>query len=163
MGAAPIAVVTADFIESRSYDAASRKRLAAALQRGFQDAEAVFPKAAVTALGLRITAGDEFQFVLQDVPNSLTFVLYLRSVLATQPLSPIPRFRAAVGIGEAKLSPGRGRRASPYEWDGPAFVLAREGLQALTGKRGFVRWTSVLTQDPHLNRTLRILNAFQDH
>ena len=87
----------------------------------------------------------------------------MRSLLAIEPLKPVPRFRAAIGVGKATISPARSPSASPYEWDGPAFVRAREGIETLAGKRGFVRWTSVTTGDLGADRPLGIITGFQDY
>jgi hypothetical protein len=163
MGARFVATVTADFIESRAYSSPERRRLATLLRQAFDRARAVFPNRAVTDVGFRISAGDEFQFVLDDPAVALPFVLFLRSTLAQGNLTPMVRFRAAIGVGPVTYAPARGRRAAAYEWDGPAFARAREGLDSMTRRRGFARWTTIITGQEPLDRTLNVVLGFQDY
>ena len=73
MGAArqgQVAVVTGDIINSRAYHSAARARLNVALHRAL---DAIVPptNAALARLDFRVTAGDEFQFVLGDTERAL--------------------------------------------------------------------------------------------
>ena len=79
MGAArqgQVAVVTGDIINSRGYHTAARARLNVALHRAF---DAIVPptNVALARLDFRVTAGDEFQFVLGDTERALETVLNL--------------------------------------------------------------------------------------
>src|SRR5262245_18598833 len=141
-----LAVLTADVVGSSRYPAADRRKLDKILRQAFADVERRFPGAIHTGMAFRITAGDEFQCVIADPPRALDIVTYLRAVAATEGLTPPVRLRAAVGIGELTTP----RRASPYEEDGPAFVLARRGLETIHHARS-PRDTRLVTGNPDLN------------
>src|SRR5437773_9568222 len=138
---APIAVLTADVVGSSRYSSADRRKLDAVIRKAFTEVEHRFPDAIHTRLAFRITAGDEFQCVIRDVPRALEILTYLRAVAATGGLRPPVRFRASLGVGEISV----GRRASPYEEDGTAFVRSRQGLDELDKMRSPKRWTKLLT------------------
>ena len=115
----PVGVVTADIINSRSYDAAARARLNEALRRAFN---AIVPatNVALAHLDFRVTAGDEFQFVLGDPGRALETVFLMRSRLAQEPMEPMVRFRASIGVGPVQLPAGarRAREAVRVGWSG---------------------------------------------
>ncbi|MGH7316184.1 MAG: SatD family protein [Candidatus Rokuibacteriota bacterium] len=94
-----------------------------------------------TRLAFRITAGDEFQCVISDVPRVLDILTYFRGVVATGGLTPPVCLRAAVGIGELSTP----KRDNPYEEDGPAFVKARHGLEEIAKLRSPLRATKLVT------------------
>jgi SatD family protein len=136
-----VAVLTADVIGSSAYSRADRRRLDSILRKAFADVEGHFPGAIYTRMAFRITAGDEFQCVISDVPRALDVVTYVRAFVATGGLRPPVRFRAAIGVGEISTQ----RRESPYEEDGPAFRHSRRGLELMAKGRGPVRWTRLIT------------------
>jgi len=107
----PVAVVTADIINSRSYDAAARARLNDALRRAF-NAIVLAMNVALAHLDFRVTAGDEFQFVLGDPGRALETVFLMRSRLAQEPMEPMVRFRASIGVGPVRHRPTRALKRS---------------------------------------------------
>jgi hypothetical protein len=151
----PVGVVTADIINSRSYDAAARARLNDALRRAFN---AIVPatNVALAHLDFRVTAGDEF--VLGDPGRALETVFLMRSRLAQEPIEPMVRFRASIGVGPVRYRPARGALGKPYEWDGPAFVRAREGLERM--KRD--RWTTVRTSVESIDEQCDVILGLVD-
>ena len=92
-----VAVVTADIIGSTRYSALDRRRVDALLRRAFRDAERRYPEAVHTRMAFRITTGDEFQWVMSDVPRTFDVLMYLRAVAASAGLVPGLRFRASIG------------------------------------------------------------------
>jgi SatD family (SatD) len=140
-GSRIVAVMTGDIIASKRYPPRERQRLDRMLHAAFGDMEKRFPGAIHTRLAFRITAGDEFQCVIRDVPRALEIMTYVRAVVATGGLRPPVRFRASLGVGEISV----GKRANPYEEDGPAFVRSRQGLDELDRMRSPKRWTKLLT------------------
>lgn len=140
-GSRIVAVMTGDIIGSTRYSPKERQRLDRVLRAAFGDLEKRFPGAVHTRIAFRITAGDEFQCVIRDVPRALEILTYVRAVAATGGLRPPVRFRASLGVGEISV----GRRASPYEEDGTAFVRSRQGLDELDKMRSPKRWTKLLT------------------
>jgi len=136
-----VAVMTGDIIGSKRYSPKERRRLDQVLRAAFGDMERRFPGAIHTRIAFRITAGDEFQCVIRDVPRALEILTYVRAVAATGGLSPPVRFRASLGVGDISV----GKRANPYEEDGTAFVRSRQGLDELDKMRSPKRWTKVLT------------------
>ena len=158
-----VAVITGDVIDSRKYLGASRTRLNKALSHGVELVEAAFPEVVLTDLEFRITAGDEFQFVLKAPDRALEVLIFLRSVLALESIKRPIRFRAAVGIGLTKYRPGKGAAAHPYEWDGPPFVLAREGLELITRQRSPERWTSLRTGVKAVDINVDVILGLMDH
>ena len=71
---------------------------------------------ALAHLDFRVTAGDEFQFVLGDSGRALETVFLMRSRLAQEPMEPMVRFRASIGVGPVRYRPTRGAQEKPYEW-----------------------------------------------
>lgn len=136
-----VAVITCDIIESSRYSPGDRRRLDALLRAAFRETERTFKKSIHTPIGFRITAGDEFQFVIADVSRALDILTYLRAIVATARLRPMLRFRASIGIGEIAVV----ARRNSYEADGTAFARAREGLKLLYKGKGPERWTSMVT------------------
>jgi len=136
-----VAVATADVIGSSRYGARDRRQLDQVLRRAFREVEHRYPKAVHTRMTFRITAGDEFQWVMSDVSQTFDALMYLRAVVAGAELVPVPRFRASIGVGDIVVS----KRDSPYEEDGSAFARSRLGLQAVTKGRGPLRWTKLIT------------------
>jgi len=158
-----VAVVTGDVIDSRKYVATSRTRLNNALRRGFDFVATALPGVALTTIEFRITAGDEFQFVLKAPQRSLESLFLLRSFLAHEAFKPPVRFRAAVGIGQAKYRPARNANVRPYEWDGPAFVSAREGLDLIKSQRSPERWTTIVTGNAEIDHEFNAILGLVDH
>jgi SatD family protein len=136
-----VAVLTGDVIGSKRYSPKERQRLDRMLRGAFGDMEKRFPDAIHTRAAFRVTAGDEFQCVIRDVPRALEILTYVRAVAATGGLRPPLRFRASLGVGEISVV----KRTSPYEEDGPAFVRSRQGLDELDTMRSPKRWTKLLT------------------
>jgi hypothetical protein len=154
-----VAVVTGDIIDSRTYHAAARARLNDALRRAF---DAIVPaNVALAHLDFRVTAGDEFQFVLGDPERALETVFRMRSRLAQKPMEPMVRFRASIGVGPIRYRPARGARDKPYEWDGPAFVRAREGLERIKRDRWTMVRTSVESIDEQCDVILGLVDELQ--
>jgi hypothetical protein len=148
-----VAVVTADVVASSTYSPADRRRLDGALRRAFRTVERRFSRALLSRPAFRITAGDEFQFVVSDVPEAFRVVTYLRALVAAAGLRPPIRLRAGIGVGEIAIT----GRLSSYEGDGVAFQLARLALEQAGGTRGLVRWTSLTTGVPEVDDTANIL------
>jgi hypothetical protein len=154
-----VAVLTGDIIASSRYAARDRKRLDSVLRAAFQETERRFKGAIHTRMAFRITAGDEFQCVIADVPRAMEILTYVRAVAATGGLQPRLRFRASVGVGEISV----GKRASPYEEDGAAFVRSRRGLEGLTRSRGATRWTRLVTGEPGKDMAADAVLSLADH
>jgi hypothetical protein len=131
-----------------------------ALRRAFTSAERAFPKAVSTPLSFRVTAGDEFQWVVSDVRAAFDFLTYVRAFTTQCGLDPFPRFRAAIGVGGISVTGGRG--ADSYQQDGEAFVRARRGLERLQ-KRGSESWTALITGDARIDRTAEVIFALVDY
>jgi len=165
MGAkgALVAAITCDIIDSRRYTGATRQKLNDGIQRAFASITANKTELDVTKIDFRITAGDEFQFILRKPERSLDVVTFLRSTLAVQGFKPMARFRTGIGVGEARYRPSKRADQRPYEWDGPAFVFAREGLEAIKRQRSPDRWTALLTSDAALNRRFDVILGLVDH
>jgi hypothetical protein len=151
-----VSVVTADIINSTSYDPHSRRRINTTLKRSFTDLARKYPNAIHTRLAFRITAGDEFQCVFSNVPQSFELLTYLRSSVAISGVQPLITFRAAIGVGGISVK----GKSSPYEEDGEAFVRARLGLEQL-GKRKY-RWTKLITQNSEIDRVADLTLMFLD-
>jgi len=137
----PIAVITADIVGSSSYSPQDRRSVDRILHAAFRETERRFPNSIHTGMAFRITAGDEFQCVIADIPQVLQILTYLRAVAATGGLDPPLHFRASIGIGTLSTR----KRPNPYEEDGIAFVRARRGLERLDKGRGPTRWTVLAT------------------
>src|SRR6267142_2311130 len=136
-----VAAVTADVVGSSRYDANDRRKLDRVLRAAFREAEQRFKGVLHTRMTFRITAGDEFQFVVADVPRALHLLTYIRASVAAGGLDPPARFRASLGVGELSTP----KRASSYEEDGSAFLRSRRGLEDIARRRGLVRWTKIVT------------------
>ena len=83
-----VAVMTADIIHSTRYAKVERQRIDRILLKAFTEVNHVYPHALETKPAFRVTAGDEFQCVFADVPESFNIVTYLRCVCATSDLKP---------------------------------------------------------------------------
>jgi len=154
-----VAVVTGDLIGSKRYSRDQRQRLDQALKEAASAAGEILPEAVYAPLSFSVVQGDEFQFVLQRPQDAYVFVVLMRTLLRTSGLSPVPSFRAAIGIGE--LTVGKGD--SSYAMDGSAFHYAREGLNSLEKQcTGRERSTKLLTGEPERDRWFDILLMYQD-
>jgi len=157
-----VAAVTCDIIESRRYTGVARQKLNDAVERAFKSITSSNPDLDFTKIDFRITAGDEFQFVLRKPERALDVVIALRSVLAVEGFKPMARFRTAIGVGEAKFRPARRPDQRPYEWDGPAFIYAREGLETIKRQRSPVRWTALRTSNSGSNLQFDVILGLVD-
>lgn len=112
-------VLVADIVSSRRIPANAR----AAVQRrilAFLGGQGAF----------QVSGGDEFEWALPDVPESLDDILRLRLLLAT-PTHEAPAIRLRCGIGRGDVLvvvPN-----APYAEDGPAYHRARQGIVSLRG------------------------------
>lgn len=77
---------------------------------------------------LRMTIGDEFQALYEDLGAAVAATLQLRLLLADGP-------QVRIGIGWGELTLG-GEEGSPYGQDGPCWWRAREALEALEEAEG---------------------------
>jgi len=154
-----VAVITADIIASSRYSRRDRQRLDRVLRAAFRETERRFRGAIYTRMAFRITAGDEFQCVIADVPRVFEILTYVRAVAATGGLEPPLRFRASVGVGEISVT----KRTSPYEEDGTAFVRSRHGLENLSKGRGPTRWTKLVTGYSDKNAAADAVLCLADH
>jgi hypothetical protein len=153
-----VAVLTADIIRSTRYTRAERQRVDRVLTKAFREVIRFYPRALHTKLAFRVTAGDEFQCVFSDVPQSFNILTYLRAVCATSHLRPTLTFRASMGIGDISV----GGKTSPYEEDGEAFVRSRRGLEQLA-KEKRTRWTKIITGDPEADEAIDVILLLLDH
>lgn len=144
---ARVAVVTADIVQSTRYSPEDRRQLDRLLRSGFREMEKRFLEAVHTRMAFRITAGDEFQWVMSGVPRAFDALMYLRAIAASGGLKPPVRFRASIGVGGISVA----TRDNPYEEDGTAFVQSRHGLASMTKARGPVRWTKLITGEPDID------------
>lgn len=154
-----VAVITADIVGSSRYPPADRRRVDRVLRAAFRETERRFPGAIRTSMAFRITAGDEFQCVVADVPRVFELLTYLRAVAATADVALPIRFRAAVGVGALSLR----ARPNPYEQDGPAFVRARQGLEILGKQRSPARWTMLTTGNDDRDAAADAVLGLTDH
>lgn len=154
-----VAVITGDIIGSSRYARLDRQRLDRVLRAAFRETERRFRGAIHTRMAFRITAGDEFQCVVADVPRVLEILTYIRAVAATGGLEPPLRFRSSVGVGEISVT----KRSSPYEEDGVAFVRSRRGLEDLSKGRGPTRWTKLVTGHGDKDMTADTVLCLADH
>ena len=152
-----VAVLTADIIRSTRYTTVERRRVDRVLAKAFRDVIRLYPTALHTKLAFRVTAGDEFQCVFSDVPQSFHILTYLRAVCATSGLSPALTFRASLGIGDISVS----GKTSPYEEDGQAFVRSRRGLEQLE-KEKRTRWTKIVTGNPEADSAIDVILLLLD-
>lgn len=158
----PVAVVTADLLGSRRYSRKARAELDRTIRQSFAARRlgGALRQFKPAATGFHITVGDEFQFVTDDFAHVVPFITHLRARLARLPLQPRPAFRAAIGIGSVTLV----RSVNAYEQDGPAFVRARDGLDALKAlTRGRGQRTIVATGQPARDREFSAVLALMDH
>jgi len=154
-----VAVITGDVVASSHYSGVDRRRLDRILRAAFRETERRFEGAIHTRMAFRITAGDEFQCVIGDVPRAFDVLTHVRAVAATAGLEPPVRFRASVGVGQISVA----KRSNPYEEDGPAFVRARQGLDALGGRRSPSRWTRLLTGQSGTDEAADAVLGLADH
>lgn len=157
-----VAVVTADLVQSRVYDKKARQELDRAIRQAFGSRQlgSALRQFKVDASGFHITVGDEFQFVSRTLAHLLPFVTHLRARLARLPIEPLPQFRAAIGIGGVTLA----RSGNAYEQDGPAFVLSRQGLNAMKEvARRREPLTAVVTGNAERNKEFDAVLALMDH
>jgi transcriptional regulator len=135
-----ISVVTCDIVGSAKYPGSVRAQMQEHLLKSWESVKAKFADKLDSDLSLRVTAGDEFQFVCKDVGTALDCVTLLRIKCRTLAIKPSFTFRASLGIGERNVSGD----SNPYSQDGPAFHLARAGMEEL--KKG-TRLTTVRLQN----------------
>lgn len=154
-----VAVVTADLIGSTGYTPTARRKLQRVLLGAFKDTRRRWRHLFQAPLEFRITAGDEFQWVLTDPSRCLHVILYLRAVLASPKAPPRGAFRASIGIGDITVV----QRKNPYEEDGRAFENARRGLERLHASRSPRRWTVLTTGDTDFDRSAHIVLTLMDH
>ncbi len=154
-----IAVITADVIGSSGYSTDERRSLDRILRAAFRDTEQRFPSAIHTSMAFRVTAGDEFQCVIADVPQVLRVLTYLRTVAASGGLNPPVRFRASIGIGSLSTP----KRSNPYEEDGIAFVRARRGLEQLEKSRSPTRRTALISGDEAIDTSADAVLCLADY
>jgi hypothetical protein len=153
-----VAVLTADVILSSHYTPAARRELNASLRRSFRQVERVHDQAIFAPLTFRITAGDEFQCVFSRIESVFDAVTLLRALVATSGIRPLPVFRASIGVGEMTIV----NRRDPYEADGPAFSLARTGLEEIQRARSPERWTRLATGVPERDAAVNTVLCLAD-
>lgn len=154
-----VAVITADLVGSTRYQPRDRALITRRLRQAFVLVAKQYPQAVNTPATFRITAGDEFQWVVAAVPDAFDIVVFLRAVVAAIDVDPVVAFRASIGVGVLTVGGG----ASSYEQDGPAFVRSRAGLTFLGRRRS--RWTALVSGEAATDRTadavLTLLDSFQ--
>ena len=154
-----VAVITADIIGSTQYQPRERARITQQLHQAFALVSKQYAPAVHTPATFRITAGDEFQWVISSPATAFEIVLFLRSIVAAIKAKPLVTFRASIGVGAMTVAGGK----SSYEKDGPAFVRSRLGLTFLAKRR--TRWTTLVTDDPSTDKAadavLTLLDSFQ--
>lgn len=146
-----IAVATCDIVKSAKYSRAERAQIQGHLLASWQEAQAKFGDRLDSDLGFRVTAGDEFQFVSRDVKTALECVTFLRIRMRLLKIRPLLTFRASIGLGERSVAGD----ANPYAQDGPAFHLARAGMEKLKSRHEPV--TRILVEKN--GRKLALVNA----
>lgn len=149
--------MTADIINSTLYESTERRRIDQILMKAFAEIDRTYPQALQTKPAFRVTAGDEFQCVFGDVPESFNLVTYLRCICATSGLKPSLTFRASIGVGSISVS---GKRSS-YEQDGEAFVRSRRGLEQLE-KEKRTRWTKITTGNEDTDAAVDVILLLLD-
>lgn len=120
-------VLVADIVRSRDLDAGSRRAVQARVH-----------ELAEQGSGFRFAGGDEFEWVLPDLPESLDRVLLLRARLAAgEGEVPPVLLRCGLGRGLVTVSSDQG----PYAQDGPVFHRAREASERLRTREARPRWS----------------------
>ena len=142
-----VAVITADIVGSSRYSSEDRQRVDEILRHGFQETRAAYRGVLRGRLNFRVTAGDEFQWVIGEPSKALETLTHLRAVVATADLKLGVRFRASIGVGEISVA----GYENTYEQDGSAFVRARRGLEELATRRGVTRSTKLTTGKEHID------------
>ena len=146
-----IAVVTCDIVKSSAYSGSARVRIQEHLLASWKEVQERFNAKLDSELGFRVTAGDEFQFVCKDVKTAFDAVTRLRIKLRCLPVKPLVTFRASIGIGERTV----GGQPNPYAQDGPAFRLARQGIEKLKASS---RHLTIVGKSP-MSETVETANA----
>lgn len=149
-----VAVLTADIIGSTSFDSVQRRKIDQIIRRSFAETLRRFPDSFHTPFAFRITAGDEFQCVIRDIPKAFDILTYLRACAATKEV--YVYFRASIGVGEIMVT----RKSNPYEEDGPAFARSRRGLEELAKSKH--RLTKIIVGQLELDRLLDIVLLLLD-
>lgn len=122
-----VAVATCDIVHSSRYSARDRRQIQNHLLKSWASVQRDYGPNLLSRLSFRVTAGDEFQFVCRDMATALEIITTLRLKMKCLLAKPTVVFRAAMAWGERAVSGG----ADPYAQDGPAFHLAREGMERL--------------------------------
>ena len=129
--------VTADVRESRQVE--DRAELQRVLNATLEEANAVF--ADVLLAPFRITVGDEWQGLLQDVAPAFAVVRFFRKALYP--------YGARYGVGEGQLTTALSRDVT--QMDGPVFHRSREALR-LAKENG--RWLVFRTREARTDALL---------
>jgi hypothetical protein len=152
-----IAVLTCDIIGSRFFNNADRALLQESIRKFFDLTCQQFPQAKAEVLSFRVTAGDEFQFSLEEPSLTYRFLLYFRLHTSLLAIKPMPRFRCGMGIGDRNVTGD-----TSYEMDGTAYYRSRQALNAISGSGEKTRLTNICTEDDKLNRTIKVLCTLMD-
>jgi len=126
-----IVVVTGDIVKSRLYSPRERERVQKELLNSWKRVKRFFPEEFRSTLSFRVTAGDEFQYVCGSFTIALTSLTMLRLRMRALGFEPPVTIRAAIGVGTRTVGGSR----NSYTQDGPAFRLAREGIERLDKNR----------------------------
>ncbi|MCB9665782.1 MAG: hypothetical protein H6732_16860 [Alphaproteobacteria bacterium] len=128
-------VVVADLVGSRRLTPLDRRAVQAFIR------EILGPRGA-----FRYSGGDEFEWALPDLPESLDELVRFRLRLgaALEGLPPV-RFRVGIGRGEVTVEDATG---GPYAEDGPAYHRARAAIDRLKAKPSRRRRTHDRPLDP---------------
>lgn len=161
MGAKTVVVITADIIRSRQYNLASRRKVGELISRVFaDDVLPRFKSAMHTKLKFRITAGDEFQWVMKDPVSACRALIAFRAALVCADPKLFVKFRAGLGEGDIAIV----QKRNPYREDGAAFILAREALESLSRRtRKADRWTRLLTGSSACDPVIDVILDFVDY
>ncbi len=152
-----IVVLTCDIIGSRFYEAKDRSLLQECIRKFFDLTCKQFSEAQAEVLSFRVTAGDEFQFSLEEPSLAYKFLLFFRLQTSLLDMKPMPRFRCGIGIGEKSVVGN-----SSYESDGSAYYRSRQALNAISGKSEKTRLTNITTEDETLNDYLENILILMD-
>jgi hypothetical protein len=152
-----VAVLTCDIIGSRFFNNADRALLQDSIYKYFDLTCKQFPQAKADALSFRVTAGDEFQFSLEESSFAYKFLLYFRLHISLLDMKPMPRFRCGIGIGERSV-----KGKTSYEMDGSAYYHSRQALNAISGSSEKNRLTNICTGEEKGDGTFSVLCILMD-
>lgn len=157
----PICVVTCDIVASRQYQEAERRAVDSLVPQRLEETARILGVSTHTPMSFRTTAGDEFQYVLDEPEQALRFVVLHRCLVGLAKFDNPVGFRASLGLGSFAVD----SVTSTYQMDGIAFHLSRKGLERLvipSGARKQRRLTQLVVGHPLLDKAFDTVLMYMD-